>query len=625
MSGICGLVSPTGAEVDPLQLSRMTDVLQRRGPEGTHHWTKAAVALGHTLLATTPEAAVETLPLIDEETGCVITADLRLDNRDVLLPKLNLDHASRVIGDGELVLRAYLRWGEACVDHLLGDFAFAIWDPRHTRLFCARDHFGVKQLIYCHMPGSVFAFATEPRAILALDAISKVINEGRIADFLERGLEGIDRTSTFFEGVFRLPQAHVLTLDETGLKIWRYWTLTPGPELKLASNEAYAAAFREVFSEAVRCRLRSCGPVGSMLSGGLDSSSVSVVANELLASGGLGPLPTFSGVGPVPETCFETRAARAVQAQPGFDPHEVDYSDLGDMGADLEALTRQIDEPFDGHMMLPRAMYLSAKRAGVKVVLDGVGSDILLTSGPQIDHLIKSGRWRQALQDAQGTKWFWRLDEPVWRIMARATWRAWVPWRLRHAVRAVIGNGPELHSRGSILKPDFARRIDIADRWKTLRSHKSDRWMSHAQVRAQTISEPFNVVARERYDRVASALAIEPRDPFFDVRVIAFCLSLPPAQLSEDGWSKLILRRAMINRLPEAALWRSDHTGLGGSFNNAVFGAWPHFAGELDAAKELFSEYICLSDELKSCKERRSMSHADIDLVHLLCWWRLNC
>src|SRR4029079_19246480 len=168
---------------------------------------------------------------------------------------------------------AYLRWSDACLDHLLGDFAFAIWDPRADRLFCARDHFGMRQLTYYHEPGKFLAFATEVPAVLALDETPKRINEGRIADFLER-LQGIDQTSTFYEEIFRLPPAHCLTLDSAGLRITRYWTLRPGPQLNLASPEAYAQAFLEVFTEAVRCRLRSAGAVGSTLSGGVDSGSI---------------------------------------------------------------------------------------------------------------------------------------------------------------------------------------------------------------------------------------------------------------------------------------------------------------------------------------------------------------
>jgi asparagine synthase (glutamine-hydrolysing) len=146
MSGICGVWAidgdPTARPIDAI-----IGLLERRGPEGSHVWSDGPVALDHTLLATTPEALVERLPLTDEASACTITADARLDNREELFATLGIDGDARAIGDGELILRAYVRWGDECPAKLLGDFAFAIWDPRNQTIFCARDHMGMRQLI----------------------------------------------------------------------------------------------------------------------------------------------------------------------------------------------------------------------------------------------------------------------------------------------------------------------------------------------------------------------------------------------------------------------------------------------------------------------------------------------
>lgn len=281
MSGICGLFNLDGAPVAAEDLPGMAALLARRGPERCGAWQAGPVGLGHTLLATTPEAALERLPLEDPTSGCVVTADARLDNRGELLQALGLSDRAAVTGDGQLILAAYLRWGMACLERLRGDFAFALWDPRAMRLFCGRDHFGVRPLVYHHGPGRFFAFASEPRAVLVLPQTPYRINQGRIANHLVTQLEGIDKTSTFFEEVFRLPPAHALLVSPEGVRLWRYFSLEPGPELRLSSNEAYAEAFLEVFTEAVRCRLRGAATVGSMLSGGMDSGSVVAVARGL--------------------------------------------------------------------------------------------------------------------------------------------------------------------------------------------------------------------------------------------------------------------------------------------------------------------------------------------------------
>ena len=270
MSGICGAWTLDGSVTD---LGPVLTLLERRGPDGTRHWKEGGVALGHTLLATTPEALVEKLPLTDLTSGCTITADVRLDNRETLMAELGLTREARTIGDGELILRAYLKWAEDCPKQLLGDFAFAIWDPRAQKLFCARDHMGMRQFNYCHVPGELFTFATEDTALLAVDRVPKTLNEDRIADLIV-DLECVNTTSTFFAHVHRLPAAHTLVVEASRYIIRRYWTLRPPTPLRLASDDLYAAAFLKIFTEAVRCRLRSAGGVGAMLSGGLDSSSI---------------------------------------------------------------------------------------------------------------------------------------------------------------------------------------------------------------------------------------------------------------------------------------------------------------------------------------------------------------
>ncbi len=396
MSGIFGLFNQDAAPVRRQELANMASLLERRGPDRTGLWHEGDVGLGHTLLATTPESVFEQLPLRHAESGCVITADVRLDNRPELLAGLGIAERSADIGDAEIILLAYLTWGEACVQRFLGDFAFGIWDPRTSKLFCARDHFGMRPFYYHHTPGRFLAFASEPRAILVLPQTPYRINEGRIADFLVSQLEGIDKTSTFFEEVYRLPPAHTLTVTPDHFAVGRYWTLEPGPELRLPSDQAYAEAFLEVFTEAVRCRLRSAGPVGSMLSGGMDSGSVVAVARELLAQEGRGPLPTFSAVGPDPATCVETRTIHAALTMDGLDPHLIRYDQLDSLMPELEELTWSLDEPFDNHMTLVRAVYLAAHREGLKVLLDGVGGDVVLAEGSHLARLLRRGRWLTA-------------------------------------------------------------------------------------------------------------------------------------------------------------------------------------------------------------------------------------
>lgn len=543
MSGICGILALDGGAPDRADLMAMTDALERRGPDGTSHWLEGPAALGHTLLATTPEALVERLPLTDPESGCTITADVRLDNREELLGLLGLDADDRVIGDGELILRAYVRWGEDCPRRLLGDFAFAIWDPRSEQLFCARDHMGMRQLIYHHAPGERFVFATEAEALLAHPAVPRRINERRIADFLAN-LEAADLTSTLYEKLCRLPPAHSLRVTQDQLSIVRYWTLERVPLLALPSDSAYAAAFLQIFTEAIQCRLRGIEPIGAMLSGGLDSGSIAAVASRLLAAHGQGPLRCFSAVGPEPTSCIETRCIHASASLAHIRTTYVDHGRLDEYAKDLRRLSQEA-EPFDWHMTLVRAVYLAAHREGVKVMLDGVGGDSVTSPGNFIALLVRRGHLIRAAHEARSVARYFGPPVNPWRLLIGAAWAALAPGWLRRFRQSLRRRTPALENA----------RLD--------RPYES----AH---RRRLATHPFITVARERYDRVASALAIEPRDPFLDIRLIAFFLSLPPEQLQRDGWPKLVVRHAMAGLLPDEVIWRAGKEHLGMQFTNAL-------------------------------------------------------
>lgn len=577
MSAIFGLFNQDGGPVEAIDLGRMAAMLTRRGPERTGSFRAEVVGLGHTRSAPTPEAARERLPLEHPASGCVITADARLDNRDELLGRLDLRARARAgdMGDGELILAAYLAWGQACVEHLLGDFAFAVWDPHRRALFCARDHMGLRPFYYHHTPGRFFAFASEARGVVVLPQAPYRINEGRIADYVISELEGIDKTSTFFEDVFRLPPAHTLIVTPDGMRIRRYWALEPGPELRLPSDGAYAEAFLEVFTEAVRCRLRSAGPAGSMLSGGLDSSSVVAVARNLMAADGRAPLPTVSAVSPVGEDCNETRFIGDVLAMGGLDPSTVDVGQLAELVADVDGLATPLEEPFDGEAPLLRVVYLAARRRGLDVLLDGASADLVLSAGDYLVRTLRDGHGITLLREVAGLRRFWgRTDSPVPQLygLARA---AFTP----DAARRVLGPFARRRRhrrtmeiiRQSPVNLEFASEVGVLERLEAMAGHRpTGEASSNRHSRATTVDQPFLTAGRERYDRLAAGAGVEARDPFLDLRVLGLCLALPGDQMLHGGWPKIVLRRATQGLLPDPVRWRRGKDHLGWAFNRAL-------------------------------------------------------
>ncbi|MFW6255966.1 MAG: asparagine synthase-related protein, partial [Candidatus Sumerlaeota bacterium] len=280
MSGIAGIVHLDRRPVDQDQLARMLANMSHRGPDGSGVWVNKHVGLGHLMFHETPESLSEQQPCANSQSGLTITADARIDNREELAGKLELNPAqAREYADSRYILLSYAKWGEDCVHELLGDFAFAIWDGRRQALFCARDCMGLKPFYYSHKQGR-FIFASELRAVTSLKDVDKSINEEKIAAHML--FDSLDKESTIYTDFFRLPPAHTLRIDSKGFQKQHYWKPDVDTELKLGSNEEYAEAFRDVFSDSVQCRLRSAFPVGSMFSGGMDSSSMTGVARELL-------------------------------------------------------------------------------------------------------------------------------------------------------------------------------------------------------------------------------------------------------------------------------------------------------------------------------------------------------
>lgn len=627
MSGICGILRLDGNPVAREDLLAVASPLKWRGPDGTALHLEGPAGFGHALLDVAPLGEHEAQPLHDPQGGCLITADARLDNRADLIEDLwpGVERQGPPISDARIILAAYLRWGRGSISRLLGDFAFAIWDPRQQRLFAARDRFGVKPLLYHHNPRFGFVFGSSVPSVLEAPFVERRMNRARIADFLDPALEGHDKVSTFYEAVFRLPPAHHLTLERGTLKIERYWVLERGPTLRLKSDADYASAFLEVFEQAVQARLRSGSPVGVTLSGGMDSGSCAAVAARLLAHEGRGPLKTFSAIGPDPGACVETRAILAASRMPGLEPHMISHDALASLLPDLARLTWTTDEPFDGHMTMLRAAYLLAHRQGVKVVLDGGSGDEILDSGNYIARLLRDGQWRRAWAEAQAGRNFWGKEQkPLSEFLGEMRVAFMPQWARR--VRHVLLRRSDVRRRLRQLKlnPAFAAEIAFDERLETLRGYHAPGVALDQQASyIESLDHPFMAVGQERYDRVAASLGIERRDPFLDSRVVELCLRLPDDQFISNGWPKIILRRAMNGLLPDEVRWRAGKEHLGFAFTKALMRLQTQAAAPLVAELRdyVLPDHPGLGEGPPEAQDDDQLE-ATFDLLQLATWLR---
>jgi asparagine synthase (glutamine-hydrolysing) len=553
MSGIFGVARSDGRPVEPGTLACMGELLAHRG-ERVDSFTRRGAGLGARTLATTPQALSEPNPL--RIGPLVLVADARVDNREDLFAALAIAHAERAsIGDGALILRAFEQWGEDCVALLIGDFAVAILDERDGGLFVARDRMGVRPLYY-HAHDGLLAFATEIKALFCVDDVPRAVDEMRVASHLLRTFW--DRDSTFYRDVLRLPPAHTLSWRDGRITLREYWHLESARDPALVPDDEYAEAFAAIFTEAVRARTRSSTPVAALLSGGLDSSSVAVVAREILRSEGRAPLHTLSGVFDEVTQCDERPYIESVLAQGDCLPQFVRSDSLSPL-EEIDRVLWHMDEPFfTPHISLDWALFRAASESGARVVLGGMDGDTAIGHGFAYQtELLLSGRIGAFLAETRAVSENYNvsLRELRWRRGVKPS----VPDPVLRAWHWLRGR----RRSDTLFSREFAERVGLLSlerRYMRLPA-RSDREEHHRALSSDLI--PY---ALEGNNRTAAAFGVETRHPFYDTRLLEFCLGLPPAQRIANGVTRLILRRAVGGLLPQEIAGRRDKANLGPSF-----------------------------------------------------------
>lgn len=614
MSGIIGIYRSGDNQREPQVLEpvlkSMAATLAHRGPDGRNFWAEEAVrdnmpdgvgiGLGHLALHATPEAHAEELPLRCEEKSLVLTNDARLDNRDELLPllrpqleqMLGATPSEPLIGDSLLILAAYMRWKGDCARHLLGDFAFAIWDGEAQELFCARDHVGVKPFYYVHQArheaggAEMFAFASEIKALLEVPGVARRVDEERVAKYLLVAFDSFEDTA--FEGIRRLPPAHTLSLSARGLEIERYWDLKGVPMLSGLSDGEYEQRFRETLFEAVRCRMRAPqgeDALGGFLSGGLDSSAVMCVARAVERERSEPTsLPVFSAVFDKVPACDERPWIQAVLAGGGLKPHWIRGEERSPL-MNLESVLWHTDEPALGpNLCSAWTHYKPAREAGVRVLLDGHGGDETVGYGlPRLSEMVQSGSWREVWRELRLLEGhgFLQGGPGASKIMRRSLAHGLPPLRLARRLKHGLARrasgllkrgrgqnvareqsepeaGPDKPVWKALLREEFAARIGAEAMHRKSQASEPRNVDGDRKYNESTLSAPLQALAFEELSKAAAAAGVEARYPLWDKRLVELCLSMPPEQKLKDGWTRSILRRALEGVLPREVQWRGS-------------------------------------------------------------------
>lgn len=616
MSAITGIFLNNGHSIDPELIKRMNDRLSYRGPDDSGIWYEGPLALGHQMLWTTPESINEKLPLFNEKKSLAITADARIDNRNELIMDLGIEGSKEVITDSEIILKAYKKWGQKCPEKLLGDFAFAIWDRQKETLFCARDHMGVKPFYY-YLSDNGFYFATEIKALFCIEEILPRINEVKIADYLISMHE--DRRNTFYHDIFRLPAAHTLNIDFKGNDLKQYWSLDPSYELNMDSNEEYINKFQDIFEDAVKCRLRSAYSVGSELSGGLDSSSVTCVAQKILASNN-GKLKTFSVIFEDLPDCDESYYSKIVSKWCGADSYFIKSDGINPFDVMDNPLWPNERPQLAHSMYVFWFIYKKAQNEGVRVLLNGFEGDATVGKGyGLLQELARKKKFKTVMNEVKGISK--RTNNDPYKILFYEVIGPMAPEFLKIIWRFFNQDFRYQKDEKKIINGNFARKINLMKRYEIIDEYSKNKGKGVRENHFYELNSGFYQMILEEFDQIAATFSIEFRYPFMDRRLLEFCLALPPEQQIHDGWDRIIMRRVMNEILPPEIQYRHDKKFFDSNFN---LGLLKYGKKELKCIFDENNNHITQYIDINLIKELyssfKSQKHVDMGNEPYILW-----
>lgn len=540
MSGFFGMVRQDGKAVEEPLLQKIADELTLRGPDGTSLWRQANVGGCYTWMRTGPAPQAEHQPVILGN-RFFLWGDLRLDARQQLQQQLSLQNFpdAPALTSEHLLLHAWAKWGLDALEHIIGDFSFALWDAHEQILWCARDFVGSRPFYYAHV-GDVFCFSNTLRIFRLVPEVSRELNESFLGDFLIEGWN-VDPTRTVYRDIRRLPAGHLLRFSNRASIVRRFLKLPIEEPLRLKRPEDYLEVYRSLLTEAVNDRLPEHA-AALYLSGGLDSATVCAVAGriasgraqkEKLKSFTLSWKPFFDD----PEPAFATYTAQH-------------------LGLSLKILQETELKPFEGagsqdgstpepdnEAFFARERRLSLQIAAhANVVLSGDGGDDVLMgqAWPYLTYLLRKGSWKEFAQEFGGYLFTHKRLPPL-------------GGGFRSKFRGLLG-GRDSHDGFPVwLNEDFIKRANLKQRWLEVRNRpKNTEHPLHPNA-YDALHDGAWADVLETEDAGWNRVKLETRAPLLDLRILTFLLRLPPVPWCMN---KELCRQAMKDALPSQVLRR---------------------------------------------------------------------
>ena len=615
MSTICGIYREKFSIEDIVPKgNRMISSLAELPHDGVNIWHDEKIFLGNTIKFNTPESQYEVLPRINISANLAIAADAIIDNREDLLKEFNIPlDKIQCTPDSELILLAYLKWKHECTNYLIGDYAFAIWDKKEQTFFCARDHVGKRTLYYLY-DTEQFAFSTLIKPLLTLKKNFKELNEEWIADNLATSipLNQLSTTSTVYVGIFQLPPAHIMRVSKNGMKIQKYWYPLKTRKLKLKSNEEYEEAFRKVFFEAVRCRLRSIDSIGILLSSGLDSGSVACIAASILSKENKNlialtsvPVKDYKDWLNPSSLADESGYIQTILSQ--YENIDLILSDSEGINSynSLNRLMLMLESPYKYVQNLFWLDNLAslAKQKKCSVLLDGQFGNYSVSLGNIESYfcsMISKGKFFSAIREA---KCYSIVNRRNFKSVLLHLLLLLIPDRI---LKLLFGKVPDFAEPQltPIINPRFAaiwnidRKLQKYGFGKYQKKNSTIKDINRFSAESLLMSQ-----SAESEVKMSLTHGLIKRDPTRDKRVIEFCMSLPEEQLVQKGIDRSIIRRALKDILPDKI-----------RLNNTVRGAQ-----SADWIQRMKTEWPSIRDEfVETLEDSRIKKYIDTDVARSL-------
>jgi asparagine synthase (glutamine-hydrolysing) len=547
LSGIVGILQRDGAPVAPEQLCVLVEAQRFAGSGAQATWTHGPIGFGHSVLSS--ESAAEDKAIIVGRANLHITADVRLDSRVQLRSELASagHHVLPSASDAELLLHCYAHWGPGCVEHVRGDFAFAIWDADARTLFCARDHFGIKPFYYA-LFDSLFLFSNTLNVLRQHPRVSSDLNDSAVADFLLFGVN-CDNATTTFRDIQRLSPAHTLVISPDTMQLRRYWDVPANGRIRYARASDYIENFQSVWNSAVADRL-DANPTGLLLSGGLDSAAVAATAKEQAPAKIDLALRAFTITHQNSPGDPDPQFAAALANSLGIPLQSIAVENLRPF-EHWDDLAPVSPEPVADPLFASLLLSFQQISRSCRVLLSGEGSDNLMhfEMRPYAKDRARRGEWSGLLSD-----------------LSRFAWRRPFPWRgLWVRLQGLFGrgeNGPTAFPKW--IATDFAARYDLAARWRVGQplpippQRHPIQPTAHASLYLPQWTRMF-----ELENPGATKCSVEVRYPFLDLRVVEYLLALPAFPWL---YQKMLLREAMAGRVLDSVRLRPKTAFAGDPF-----------------------------------------------------------